>query len=116
MSKFTQEQLEETKNKIIFNLKQVYDPEIPVNIYDLGLVYKIEFDQKDPYLYATITMTLTSPACPVADALVDQVKYVTQAVDLVDEANVHLVFDPQWDKDMISEEGKDALMMSGSII
>ncbi|RXJ87263.1 metal-sulfur cluster assembly factor [Arcobacter sp. CECT 8985] len=116
MSKFTQEQLEETKNKIIFNLKQVYDPEIPVNIYDLGLVYKIEFDQKDPYLYATITMTLTSPACPVADALVDQVKYVTQAVDLVDEANVHLVFDPQWDKDMISEEGKDTLMMSGSII
>ncbi|PHO12509.1 metal-sulfur cluster assembly factor [Malaciobacter marinus] len=116
MSNFTKEQIEDVEKKIIFNLKQVYDPEIPVNIYDLGLIYKIEIEEKEPYLHATVTMTLTSPACPVADALIDQVKYVTQAVDLVDEAYVHLVFDPQWDKEMISEEGKDELMMNGTII
>ncbi|AXX91711.1 FeS assembly SUF system protein [Malaciobacter molluscorum LMG 25693] len=116
MSNFTKEQLKEIEEKIIFNLKQVYDPEIPVNVYDLGLIYKIDFEQKDPYLYVTITMTLTSPACPVADALIDQVKYVTQAVELVDEAYVHLVFDPVWNKEMISEEGKDLLMMNGTMI
>ncbi|AXH14397.1 FeS assembly SUF system protein [Malaciobacter mytili LMG 24559] len=116
MNNFTKEQLEDIEKKIIFNLKQVYDPEIPVNIYDLGLVYKIEFEEKEPYLHAIVTMTLTSPACPVAENLLEQVKYVTLAVDLVDEAFVHLVFDPPWDKNMISEEGRDYLMMNGTLI
>ncbi len=116
MSNFTEEQLEDIEKKIIFNLKQVYDPEIPVNIYDLGLIYKIEFEEKEPYLHAIVTMTLTSPACPVAESLLEQVKYVTLSVDLVDEAFVHLVFDPPWDKNMISEEGRDYLIINGLTI
>ena len=60
--------LKEIENKVIEHLKKVYDPEIPSNIYDLGLIYNIEFDINNNYLYCTVTMTLTSPTCPVADS------------------------------------------------
>lgn len=104
------------KEKIIERLKMVYDPEIPVNIYDLGLIYDIELKYEYKLYYCDITMTLTSPGCPVADGLLDQVKYATQALDEIFETNVVLVFNPVWDKNMISEEGKEILELSGMII
>lgn len=107
---------DELRNQVISNLKHVFDPEIPVNIYDLGLVYKIEFREKDNYIYCDIDMTLTSPACPVADSLIDQVKYVSQSVDLIDESYVHLVFNPPWDPSMMSEEAKEIMGTVGAVI
>jgi FeS assembly SUF system protein len=106
--------LKEIKEKIINEkLKKVFDPEIPINIYDLGLIYEIDLKEKDNYLFATIEMTLTSPACPVAESLLGQVKSYVEAVDEVDECTVNLVFDPTWDKTKISEEGNLELMLSG---
>ena len=110
------ENKDELKEDIIKRLKSVYDPEIPVNIYDLGLIYKIDFEEKNNYVYANIEMTLTSPACPVAESLVEQVKYVTQTADIIDEANVQLVFDPPWDPTMVSDEGKEIMAASGAHI
>lgn len=110
------EQQDEIKEQIIKNLKNVYDPEIPVNIYDLGLIYKISLEEKSNYLHCYIDMTLTSPACPVAESLVEQVKYVSLAVPQVDEAKVNLTFTPPWTQDMVSEEGKELMGMSGAII
>lgn len=88
---------------IIDRLKDVYDPEIPVNIYDLGLIYSVDIDDTKK---ANIIMTLTSPGCPVADMLVDDVRQAALAVDNVLEAEVELVFDPPWDKSMMSEEAR----------
>ena len=108
---------EEIKEKIIEEkLKKVFDPEIPINIYDLGLIYKVELEEKDNYLFVKIEMTLTSPACPVAESLLGQVKSYVEAVDEVDECTVDLVFDPPWDKTKISEEGNMELMLSGMVI
>lgn len=105
---------EEIKEKIIEEkLKRVFDPEIPINIYDLGLIYKVELEEKENYLFVKIEMTLTSPACPVAESLLGQVKSYVEAIDEVDECTVDLVFDPQWDKTLISEEGNLELMLSG---
>jgi metal-sulfur cluster biosynthetic enzyme len=106
--------LKSIEEKIIENLKKVYDPEIPSNIYDLGLIYNIEFEQKEHYLHCTITMTLTSPTCPVAESLLEQVKYVTLAVDEVDEPKVTLVFSPPWDSSMMSEDAKEIMGASGA--
>lgn len=88
---------------IIQNLKTVYDPEIPVDIYELGLIYEIKIDE-DGNTY--VKMTLTSPACPVAGSLPGEVKQRVQAVRGVKDVYVDLVFDPPWDKDMMSEEAK----------
>jgi len=110
------ENKEALKEDVIKRLKSVYDPEIPVNIYDLGLIYKIDFEEKNNYVYAHVEMTLTSPACPVAESLVEQVKYVTQTADIIDEAYVQLVFDPPWDASKISEDGKDIMAASGAHI
>ena len=88
---------------IIAGLKDVYDPEIPVNIYDLGLVYNVDVDENNK---ANIIMTLTSPGCPVADMLVDDVRQAALAVDNVQEVEVELTFDPPWDKSMLSEEAR----------
>jgi len=107
----------EIKEKIIEQkLKKVFDPEIPINIYDLGLIYKVELEEKDNYLFATIEMTLTSPACPVAESLLGQVKSYVEAIDEVDECTVDLVFDPPWSKEKISEEGNLELMLSGMVL
>jgi FeS assembly SUF system protein len=84
-------------------LYDVYDPEIPVNIYDLGLIYSIEIDNEDK---ATIVMTLTAPGCPVADMIVQQVYDAAMNVDGVKDCFVELTFDPPWDKSMMSEEAK----------
>jgi len=107
---------DDIKEKIIENLKQVYDPEIPVDIYNLGLIYKIELEERENYLFCEIDMTLTSPSCPVADSLIEQVRYVAIAVDEVDEAKVNLVFEPIWDLSMMSEDAKEIMQASGAAI
>jgi len=88
---------------IIEMLKDVYDPEIPVNIYDLGLVYSINVDEDG---LANIVMTLTAPGCPVADMIVQNVYENVVSVEGVTDANIELTFEPAWDKSMMSEEAK----------
>ena len=95
--------MEDLKNAIIDQIKTVFDPEIPVNIYDLGLIYEINVDEKGQ---AEVIMTLTSPACPVAGSLPGEVEEVVMGVDGVEDAVVELVFEPPWDKEMMSEEAK----------
>jgi len=104
---------QELKEKIIERLKNIFDPEIPVNIYDLGLIYEIDFEPEYKMLNCYITMTLTSPACPVADSLVSQVKYVGQSLDEILECHVNLTFSPEWSKRMISEDGQMILELEG---
>ena len=105
----------ELKIKIVENLKLIFDPELPVNIYDLGLIYKIELEVKDNYMYCEIEMTLTSPSCTVSDSLLSQVQYAALNLEEIDEVNVDLVFEPMWTNEKITSEGKDILMMSGII-
>ena len=88
---------------IINNLKEVYDPEIPVNVYDLGLIYNVDVDENNN---ANIVMTLTAPGCPVVDVLVDDITQAAQSVDGVETVNVDLTFEPPWDKSMMSEEAR----------
>ena len=84
-------------------LKTVYDPEIPVNVYDLGLIYKIDVaDSGD----TTIDMTLTAPNCPAADFIMEDIRQKIESIEGVKSATVNLVFEPEWDKDMMSEEAK----------
>jgi FeS assembly SUF system protein len=89
--------------RIKTNLHEVYDPEIPVNVYDLGLIYSIDIDEKNK---ANIVMTLTAPGCPVADMIVQQVYDKALEVDGVDDVFVELTFEPPWDKSMMSEEAR----------
>ena len=91
------------KEKIIEEIKKIYDPEIPVNIYDLGLIYNIEIINQNE---VNIEMTLTSPNCPVAESLPNEVKNSIKEIEEVKEVDLDLVFDPPWDKDMMSEEAK----------
>jgi FeS assembly SUF system protein len=84
-------------------LKTVYDPEIPVNIYDLGMIYKIDM-QEDGVL--DVDMTFTAPNCPAADFILEDVRTKLESVDGVKTANVNLVFEPAWDQSMLSEEAK----------
>ena len=91
------------KDKIIEEIKKIYDPEIPVNIYDLGLIYKI--DVKDDN-NITIDMTLTSPNCPVAESLPKEVKDSVKEIKDVKDVDLELVWDPPWDKSMMSEAAK----------
>ncbi|QIA06991.1 metal-sulfur cluster assembly factor [Draconibacterium halophilum] len=88
---------------IINNLKEVYDPEIPVNVYDLGLIYNVDIDENNQ---ANILMTLTAPGCPVVDILVDDITQAAQSVDGVEKVDVELTFEPPWDKSMMSEEAR----------
>ena len=87
---------------IINNLKEVYDPEIPVNIYDMGLIYNVDVDGEN----ANILMTLTAPGCPVIDVLIDDVTNAAKAVEGIENVHVELTFDPPWDKSMMSEEAR----------
>ena len=91
------------KNKVIEEIKKIYDPEIPVNIYELGLIYKIEVDEKNK---VNLDMTLTSPNCPVAESLPNQVKESIMKVEGVSDVNLNLVWEPPWDKDKMSEAAK----------
>jgi FeS assembly SUF system protein len=89
------------EGKIMLALKQIYDPEIPVNIYDLGLIYEIRVDDAAK---AWITMTLTSPNCPVAETLPVEVKEAALDVEGIREVDLNLTFDPPWTKEMMTEE------------
>jgi len=89
------------ETEIVNTLKNIYDPEIPVNIYDLGLIYDIETDENNNIV---ITMTLTAPNCPVADILPVQIKEKIRELPGVNEVDIKLVFDPPWDQTMMSEE------------
>ncbi len=93
----------ELEEQIVKMLKTVYDPEIPVNVYDLGLIYGVEIDDDKNVV---ITMTLTAPACPAADFIMEDVQMKVESVEGVKSVDVHLVFEPVWDKDMMSEEAK----------
>ena len=93
--------VEENIDKV---LKTVDDPEIPANIYDLGLIYKIDFNPKDGSL--DIDMTLTAPGCPLADYIIEDVRQKVLGVEEVKTAQINLVFEPEWNQDMMSEEAK----------
>ena len=98
------------KEKIIENIKKVFDPEIPVNIYELGLIYDIKIDDGD----VEVIMTLTSPFCPVAGSLPKEVAARVSEVEGVKKANVELVFEPPWTMDLMSNEAKLELNMTDS--
>ena len=95
--------MSELKEKVILEIKKIYDPEIPVNIYELGLIYNIDIDEKNK---VNIDMTLTSPNCPVAESLPNSVKDNVLKVDGVSGVDLKLVWDPPWDKDKMSEAAK----------
>ena len=92
----------EIKDKIIEEIKKIYDPELPVNIYDLGLIYDVEVNQKK----AKIKMTLTTPNCPVAESLPKEVKEGAMQVEEIEDVDLELVWDPPWTKDMMSDAAK----------
>ena len=95
--------MSDIKNRVIEEVKKIYDPEIPVNIYELGLIYKIEVDEKNKI---NIDMTLTSPNCPVAESLPKEVKENIMKVEGVSDVSLNLVWEPPWDKDKMSEAAK----------
>ena len=103
----------ETEERIVEMLKMVYDPEIPVNVYDLGLIYRIEVEkaseeateEEGPFTLE-VDMTLTAPNCPAADYIVEDVQQKLETVKGLEKVTVNLVFEPEWDKDMMSEEAK----------
>ena len=95
--------MSDIKSQVIKEIKKIYDPEIPVNIYELGLIYKIEVDEKNK---VNIDMTLTSPNCPVAESLPNEVKENIKKVEGVSDVNLNLVWEPPWDKDKMSEAAK----------
>ncbi|PID59427.1 MAG: SUF system Fe-S cluster assembly protein [Ignavibacteriae bacterium] len=91
------------EQKIISVIETVYDPEIPVNIYELGMIYNVKVEDNAD---VEITMTLTSPACPVAESLPIEVQQKIKEIDEVNEVNINLVWEPPWNKDMMSDEAK----------
>ena len=93
----------ELKEKIITEIKKIYDPEIPVNIYELGLIYDIKIDKDNN---VKVNMTLTTPNCPVAESLPNEVKDSIKAVKGVNKVDLDLVWDPPWDKSMMTEAAK----------
>ncbi len=96
------------EERIVSALKTVFDPEIPVNIYDLGLIYKVDAAEDG---IVTIEMTLTAPNCPAADFIVEDVKMKVEAIDGVKRCDINLVFEPEWDRNMMSEEAQLELGM-----
>ena len=95
--------MSDIKNKVIEEIKKIYDPEIPVNIYELGLIYKIEIDEKNK---VNIDMTLTSPNCPAAESLPNQVKDNINELEGVSEVDLKLVWEPPWSPEKMSEAAK----------
>lgn len=93
----------ELEEKIVEMIKTVYDPEIPVNVYDLGLVYRIELNDD---FSVDIDMTLTAPNCPAADFLMEDVKMKVESIEGITKVNLNLVFEPEWTQDLMTEEAK----------
>lgn len=103
----------ETEERVVEMLKTVYDPEIPVNVYDLGLIYRIEVEkaseeatEEEGPFRLDVDMTLTAPNCPAADYIVEDVQQKLETVKGLEKVTVNLVFEPEWDKDMMTEEAK----------
>ena len=99
----TSEEKLKLEERVVEILKTVYDPEIPIDIYNLGLIYRIELHDDGTL---DVDMTLTAPNCPAADFIVEDVRIKLDGISGVKEAHVNLVFEPEWDKDMMSEEAK----------
>ena len=99
----TSEEKLKLEERVVEILKTVYDPEIPVDIYNLGLIYRIELHDDGTL---DVDMTLTAPNCPAADFIMEDVRQKVESVDGVSAATINLVFEPEWDKDMMSEEAK----------
>ena len=99
----TAEEKAKIEERIVEVLKTVYDPEIPVDIYNLGLIYRVELQDHGQL---EVDMTLTAPNCPAADFIVEDVRLKLDGIEGVTEAKINLVFEPEWDKDMMSEEAK----------
>ncbi len=99
----TQEEKTKIEERIVDVLKTVYDPEIPANIYDLGMIYKIDVDEKGNL---DMDMTFTAPSCPAADFILEDVRTKVESVEGVKSASINLVFDPAWDQSMMSEEAR----------
>lgn len=99
----TQQEKSQIEERIVDVLKTVYDPEIPVNIYDLGLIYKIDLSDDGTL---DLDMTFTAPSCPAADFIIEDVRTKVEAVNGVKSANVNMVFEPEWDKSMMTEEAR----------
>lgn len=91
------------EEKIVKMLKTVYDPEIPVNVYDLGLIYKIELDDN---ACLRLDMTLTAPNCPAADFILEDIRMKLESIEGIKSVDVNLVFEPEWNQDMMTEEAK----------
>jgi metal-sulfur cluster biosynthetic enzyme len=112
----TQEEKTQIEERIVDVLKTVYDPEIPVNIYDLGMIYKIDVQEDDtvskenqddgPNAIVELDMTFTAPNCPAADYILEDVRTKVESVEGIKGANVNLVFEPVWDQSMMSEEAR----------
>jgi len=92
------------EEKVIDLLKTVYDPEIPVNVYDLGLIYRIELS--DDLTQLDVDMTMTAPSCPMADFILEDVRQKLESIEGLTTVNVNLVFEPEWSQDMMTEEAK----------
>ena len=99
----TQEEKLQIEQRIIDVLKTVYDPEIPVNVYDLGLIYRIDLDDEG---HLDMDMTLTAPNCPSADFIMEDVRQRVESVEGVKSLKLNVVFEPTWDKEMMSDEAK----------
>ena len=106
--KYTDQQLTELGDAIVAVLKTIYDPEIPVDIYELGLIYDIQLSEEGD---VNIVMTLTSPNCPVAESMPAEVKEKVAEIKGVNEVELDLTFEPTWNKDMMSEEARFELGM-----
>ena len=102
----TQEEKTMIEERIVDVLKTVYDPEIPVNIYDLGMIYKIDVQDNDSETFVELDMTFTAPNCPAADFILEDVRTKVESVEGVKGCNVNLVFEPAWDQSMMSEEAR----------
>ncbi len=103
MISINSESVKELEKKIIAQLKEIFDPEIPVDIFELGLIYEVRIKEDG---LVDVDMTLTSPNCPVAESLPVDVKNKVEVLEDVEECTVTIVFDPPWDKDMMSEEAQ----------
>ncbi len=99
----TQEERTKIEERIVDVLKMVYDPEIPVNIYDLGLIYRVEVADDGT---VDVDMTFTAPTCPAADFILEDVRQKVDGIEGVKSANVNLVFEPEWDKSMMTDEAR----------
>ena len=100
----TQEQRTAIEERAVEMLRTVFDPEIPVNVYDLGLIYRIEYDPSDKVLH--VDMTLTAPSCPAADFIMEDVRQKLVSIEGPEKVDLRLVFEPEWNNDMMTEEAK----------